>query len=178
MNNKGFTLIELIVTLVISSFVCLSIIVLVQLCLRNQLFSDSVNTLQIESQIVKGQISNTIQSCDKYYSYIKDSNNILEVYAYNLKYKKKVYYTYLFLDDKTYVRVGSDSYSSDDINFNINDFEILSDCCSSIIISPSSYDCNNASEDFDGNVSISINMNFNNEDYQSYFIQHIRGYNK
>lgn len=177
MNNKGFTLVEVVISLVVGSLVCLSIFVLVQLCVRQQLLSDTASTLQIECNNVEQNLRGVIQSCSKYESFVKDDKVILEIYSYNLRFKKNVYYVYLLYDNKLYLRLSSSSYKPEDIIVNIDDFELLSNCCSNILLNPVGYNIDDNS-DFNGDVCVKLNLLFNDKTYEASFVEHIKGVSK
>ncbi len=111
-NNKGFTLVELIITIAVSSFVILSITVLLTTSVRTYGSLHSTINLQYNSQIVTTQIQERVLDCNGGIAF-DDAENVLYVVNINDD-GTKVLYVYRLADgdmmygEKTSATTGTD----------------------------------------------------------------------
>lgn len=174
MNNKGFTLVELLVAMLVGTFVMFGIITVVQLGFNSYKYSDVQSKLQIESQVMSQNLKDNVKSCVSYGWIEKSGYNILEIKTYNRDIGNYVYINYYIKDNKCFYRVTSKSYSSDETVLNINDFELLSSLCSDISLTPLTFDSYDAETN---NISVDLSFKSDEEVYNTSFIVHNKSSN-
>ena len=95
-NQKGFTLIELVVTIAVLMIVGISIVVFLTSSFKQYRYSDEEIDLQMESQTTANRLENEIQSTN--YAITLDSPSVLNLYSYDESNELIRHQFYLDLD--------------------------------------------------------------------------------
>ena len=174
MDNKGFTLVELIVAVVVSSLAAISIVLIMRMSFTNYRSNQLESQIQIESQVVTEQIKDVIQSCEYYDTYTKDGYEIIEICSYNSKTKGFKYYNYLVNDNKCYLKVTDNSLK--DTSIFLDNFEFLANYIDSLSLTPNKFDYTDE-ENNKYDVQVEIGLRAYEIEYVSTFVVHIKSNN-
>ena len=72
MNNKGFTLVEIIVAMIIGVLASTTIVLILRMSFTNYKSLNLESQVQIENQVLTEQLKSRLQSCDSFVKYSKD----------------------------------------------------------------------------------------------------------
>lgn len=174
MNNKGFTLVEIVVAVILSTFASAAMVLILRMCFTNYKSINLESQTQIENQVVTEQMKRVLSGCDSYESFYKNGYNIIEIHSYDEVCDDYVFYNYIVLDNKCYVKVTETSLKDERIA-DVSSFDYLANHVESISLFPSSFHSETASV-FDTNVEIKMGA-YGEVSYESSFVVHIKANN-
>ena len=180
-NNRGFTLVELLVSLLVSSMVILSASLFLSATIRTYNYSNTEVSLQMESQIALNLLENLViesTECeyDDAYVYQADSDNsyvctLFEIYSTDESGNSILYLIIHDAEDSMLLLKKLDltgGVSADDIKNTVKEAieaekpALLANYVTKLKVSPASLDT-----DTEGLVRIDIELEYNDKTYTS-----------
>ena len=126
-SDKGFTLVELVVAVTISTMVMLGVVATIMFAF-NQYYKITADAdMQIEAQILNDTFCDLIEYSDTYNYYNKDDLDIYEIHARKVDLHSNNNLTknwyYLIIDnDRCYQVVNETQVNIEDLNYTESDF--------------------------------------------------------
>lgn len=174
MNNKGFTLVEIIVAMIIGVLASTTIVLILRMSFTNYKSLNLESQVQIENQVLTEQLKSRLQSCDSFVKYSKDDFTIIEIHSYDEMYDDYMYFNYLLAENQCFLSVTTETLNNESVSINKDNFDYLANYVTDVVLTPNIF---NATDSLDFDVDVVIYMNAYDTEYNSTFVTHIKSNN-
>lgn len=172
-NDKGFTLVEIIIAITVGSLASLLVVMVLNLAFTQYRLSRTESQLEIEAQEMTEKLKPLLMCCDKIeQTNNPDGDNYIMVHSTDPNTGEMFYY-YILIDNKKCYMFKCDT-EVDISTLVISDSNYLAQYVDAIGFSPNNFDFEDDTSERD--INCTVNLSSGDTTYNTGFIVRIRAY--